>query len=293
MNEEKNNQKINLSVIIPAYNEEKIISETIEGLKNQLSGLNLVYEIIVINDGSTDKTREILEKIPKIKTVNHSENRGYGATLKTGVKMARADSILIMDADGTYPYESIPELLKYAPDYDMVVGARTGKNVKLPLIRKPAKYVINKLANYLTNVKIPDLNSGLRIIKKSLIEKFFNILPDGFSFTTTITLAALTNGYTIKYVSINYSKRIGKSKIRPIRDTLNFFQLIIRTILYFNPLKIFVPFSIILFLSGVLIFVLSYLFTPKAMDVSTTVFIISAIQMLAVGMMADMISKKR
>jgi glycosyltransferase involved in cell wall biosynthesis len=283
----------NLSVIIPVYNEEKVVGETINGLKKELTRLNLDYEIIVVNDASTDKTKEILEKTEGIKLINHPENRGYGAALKTGIKNSIYDWILIIDADGTYPNESIADLIKYASDYDMVVGARTGKKVKIPLIRRPAKWIINKLANYLSKTKIPDLNSGLRIMKKPLLEKFIHILPDGFSLTTTITLAALTNDYTIKYIPINYSERVGKSKIRPIRDTLIFFQLIIRTILYFNPLKVFVPFSLILFLLGVGIFFYSYFFMTRILDVTVAVILISSIQILAIGMIADLVTKTR
>jgi len=282
-----------LSIIVPAYNEEGAIAQTIEGLKQELNKLDLDYEIIVVNDGSTDKTKEILERTQEIKVIHHPENRGYGASLKTGFKQSQNGLTLITDADGTYPNESIPDLIKHTSDYDMVVGARTGKKAKIPLIRKPAKWIMGKLANYLSGMKIPDINSGLRIMKKSLIEKYLYILPDGFSFTTTITLAALTNGYRVKYVPITYSKRTGKSKFRPIRDTLNFFQLIIRTILYFNPLKVFIPLGIILFFFGIVVFLWSYFFAPKVLDTTTAIFIISSIQILAIGMLADLITKSR
>ncbi len=285
--------KRSLSVIIPAYNEEKVVGQIIEELKKELKRLDLEYEIIAVNDASTDKTKGVLEKIEDIKLINHPENRGYGAALKTGIKTSKYDWVLIIDADGTYPSESIADLIKHISDYDMVVGARTGKKAKIPLVRKPAKWIINKLANYLTGTKIPDFNSGLRIIKKPLLEKFISILPDGFSFTTTITLSALTNGYAVKYIPINYSKRVGKSKIRPIRDTLIFFQLMIRTILYFNPLKVFVPFSLILFLLGVGIFLYGYFYMIKIPDATVAVILISSIQMLAIGMIADLVIKTR
>lgn len=282
-----------LSIVIPIYNEEKIVGETIKKLKEELTNLHLDYELIAVNDASTDKTKEILERVEGIKLINHNQNKGYGAAIKTGIKQSQGEFILITDADGTYPIEAIPELVKFIPEYDMVVGARKGKGVKIPLIRKPAKWILNKLANYLSGTKIPDLNSGLRIIKKSLIEKYLYILPDGFSFTSTITLAGLTNSYRIKYIPIAYSKRTGKSKFRPIRDTLNFFQLMIRTVLYFNPLKVFIPFSIILFFLGVVVFLWSYFFAPKVLDTTTAVLIISSVQMLAIGMIADLIVKSR
>jgi len=284
---------MNLSIIIPVYNEEESIEKVIIDLREYSAEKKYNYEIIVVNDGSTDRTKEILEKIDGIKIINHLENQGYGAALKHGIKQSQGDLILITDADGSYPHESIKDLMKYITDYDMVIGARIGKKVKIPLIRKPPKWILNKLANYLSGTKIPDLNSGLRIIKKPLIKKFFPILPNGFSFTTTITLAALTNDYLVKYVPIDYYKRAGKSKFRPLRDTLNFFQLIIRTILYFNPLRIFIPLSLILFLLGLGIFIYSYFFTSYILDTTTAIFIISSVQILAIGMLADLISKKK
>jgi hypothetical protein len=174
----------------------------------------------------------------------------------------------------------------------MVVGARTGKNVKIPLIRKPAKWFINKLANYLSGMKIPDLNSGLRIMKKSDIERFFHFLPSGFSFTTTITLALLVNNYPVKYFPITYAKREGKSKIRPIKDTLNFIQLIIRTILYFNPLKVFVPLSISLVILALLLLAGSWFYLGKIMDVTFGVIVMTSVMVLAIGLLADLIDKR-
>jgi hypothetical protein len=177
-------------------------------------------------------------------------------------------------------------------DYDMVVGARIANKVEIPLIRKPAKWFITKLASYLTGTKIPDLNSGLRVMRKGIVEKYIRILPDGFSFTSTITLVMLTNGYCAKYVPIDYFKREGKSKIRPIRDTLNFVQLIIRTVLYFNPLKIFIPLSLFLVLLAFTVLFGSWLLLGKAMDVSFAVILMTSVIIMAIGMLADLINKR-
>jgi hypothetical protein len=132
----------------------------------------------------------------------------------------------------------------------MLVGARIGDSVNIPLIRRPPKWVINQLANYMVGTKIPDLNSGMRIMKKEIIERFFNILPEGFSFTSTITIAMLSNGYQVKYVPIDYHQRKGKSKIRPFNDTLNFVRLIVRTVMFFDPLKVFLPISLPFLIGG-------------------------------------------
>lgn len=285
-----NKKMIKISIIVPVFNEEGAIEKTIDGLKKYLNGDR---ELIVVNDGSTDRTDELLEKISGITVINHLINRGYGAALKSGIKKSQGDYILIIDADGTYPVESIPELISSIGDFDMAVGARINTQSKIPPSRKPAKWFLGKLANYLTSTKIPDLNSGFRIIRKDVLMKFINLLPDGFSFTTTITLALLTNGYQIKYFPINYYKREGKSKIKPVRDTLNFLQLIIKTVLYFNPLKVFIPLSLTIFLIAIIIGIYSILFTPNFWDVTFTVLSATALQTFFFGLLAELIIRAR
>ncbi len=278
-----------ISIIIPAFNEEGGIEKTIADIRKYL---NEDCELIVVNDGSQDNTGQILQKISGVKVIDHPVNRGYGAALKSGIKKSQGDYVLIIDADGTYPTESIPKLISQIDDFDMVVGARTNAK-SIPFLRKPAKWFLSKLANYLTSTKIPDLNSGLRIIKKDVLLKFINLLPNGFSFTTTITLALLTSGYQVKYIPIDYYKRVGKSKIKPVRDTLNFLQLIIRTILYFNPLKIFIPFSLLLFLLSIGVLVFSYFYISNVPDMTLAILLMLAIQMLGIGMLADLITRSR
>ena len=282
------------TIIIPVYNEIENLEETMEALL-ALAG---EPELIFVNDSSTDGSGEELDKLARehesVKVLHHLINKGYGGALKTGLANSENEIIVITDADGTYPNDRIPELVSLLTDggYDMVVGSRTGKNVNIPLIRKPAKWVINQLANYLSGFKIPDLNSGLRAMKKEIVRSFLNILPDGFSFTTTITLAMLTNNFKVKYLPINYFKRGGASKIHPIKDTLNFFQLIIRTVMYFEPLKIFIPLSSGLFLAALGVLGYSYFMLDKVMDVTTLVLFIGSLQMLATGMLADLIDKR-
>jgi hypothetical protein len=177
-------------------------------------------------------------------------------------------------------------------EYDMVIGARTGENVAIPLVRRPAKWVINQLANYVAGEPIPDLNSGLRIFRLDAALRLFDILPDGFSFTTTITLAMLTNHYMVDYVPINYHARIGKSKIKPIQDTLNFVQLVFRIALYFAPLKIFLPFSGLLIGVAALWALFSRFVLGLLADVSTLVIAMTGIQIAMIGMLAELINRR-
>lgn len=280
-----------LSVIIPAYNEEKGISKVIEQLKTVLERTKQPYEIVVIDDGSTDNTAKIVDKIGNIKVVRHAQNKGYGAALKTGIKSATGDLILITDADGSYPSKDVPRLLEHVGQYDMVVGARTGKDVKIQLYRRPAKWFLSRLANYLSGTKIPDLNSGMRLFRKETAVKFFNILPSGFSFTTTITLAYLSNDYNIKYVPISYPKRTGKSKIKPLSDGFNFIMLIVRTITYFNPLKVFLPISIILLVIGTVVLLYQGIVNRNIAELSV-MLILSAFMIGFLGLLADLIARK-
>ncbi len=285
-----------LSIILPVYNEQKAIEETISQLIQAKKNIDFDVEIILINDGSNDSTEVILKKLSQedFRVIHHQRNLGYGAALKTGVRAAKYAYIAITDADNTYPNNRIPEFFHKVleNDIDMMVGARTGNSVKVSFIRKFAKWVLNKTANYLANVKIPDINSGFRIMKKEVVKSFFKILPDGFSFTTTITLAMEINGYSVKYEPIDYFGRKGKSKFKPIEDTLNFLQLIIRTILYFNPLKIFIPLSLLLAALAFFVLLGSWIFLSQPMDVTFAVILMTAVFTITIGMLADLIDRR-
>ena len=279
-----------VTIIIPVFNEENAIASVLEEIKN--IHLPEKPEIIVVDDGSTDKTAEVLKNLSnEVRVISHEKNIGYGAALKTGIRHAENDIVVITDADKTYPNYEIPKLVKEIKDYDMVVGARTGENVQVPLIRRPAKWVLNKLANYLTDRKIPDLNSGLRVMRKEVVESYFNILSDGFSFTTTTTLAMLTNNKKVKYIPIDYYKREGRSKFHPIKDTLNFLKLILRTVLYFDPLKVFLPASFIFMGAGFILF-LYRIFISISFGMTAMLLFVCGIQLLAIGMLADLIDKR-
>lgn len=279
-----------VSVIIPCYNEERAVGPVLDRVRHTMEALERPYEIIAVDDGSADRTVERLEAAA-VTLIRHPHNRGYGAALKTGARAARHDTLVITDADGTYPNERIPELLARLENADMVVASRTGERVHVPAARRPAKWALTKLAHYLSGQRIPDLNSGLRAIRRTLWIKYEPVFPDGFSLTTTLTLAALTNGHVVEYLPINYHARVGRSKIRPIRDTMNFIRLILRTVLYFDPLKVFVPLTLALWAAAVGVGGLSWLH-GRLMDVTTIVLFMTGLQMLAIGALADLITKR-
>lgn len=285
-----------ITIVVPAYNEE----QGILGVLERLSALDVGVpkEILVVEDGSSDRTAEVLAlnqaRFPALRVIRHPGNRGYGAALKTGFAAARHEVVVITDADGTYPEDRIPDLLACIDrGAEMAVGARRGEDVNIPLVRRPAKAALRLLASYLAETPIPDLNSGLRAFRRELVLRYRPILPEGFSFTTTITLAALTNDHRVDYVDVNYAARSGSSKIKPIRDTLRFTALIIRTVMYFNPLKVFYPLAGFLFLA--LLASLAYdLFieSPPNLGDKSVLLFVALVQVLTVGLLADLIEKR-
>jgi len=283
-----------VSIIIPTHNEEKSIVTVVKSIRDVLENSKIEHELIVVDDGSTDKTLQLLrEENAGAGIIEHGYNRGYGAALKTGIKRSRFDLILTVDADGSHPVEEIPNLLRQIKDCDTVIGARTGRGAALPLVRRPAKWFLRKLAEYLSEAEIPDLNSGFRVVRKSVVERFMKLLPNSFSFSSTITIAMHVNDYRVKYVPVTCRRRTGgKSKIRPIYDTLNFLQLILRTILYFAPLKIFIPLSVLLLLAAAGVFSYSHFMLGEVMDITTMLLFVSAVQVFSIGLLADLMDKR-
>ena len=284
----------NFSIVVPCYNEQDAIAQTIEAIRNALPDKNS-YELIFVNDGSTDETGLVLEselkKDGNFRIVTHNKNRGYGAALKTGIRLAQADLIAITDADGTYPSERIVDLVEAIKDADMVIGSRTGESVLYPLHRRFPKAFLCRYANWVTGTNIPDLNSGQRVFRKEQIKRFMRFLPDTFSFTSTITIAFLTNNLTVKYIPINYNHRIGKSKISPIRDTLRLIQLLVRTGMYFSPIKVFSP--VVGFLSLSFLISLFYdIFLINNLTDKTVMLLLFTLNSGMFTLLADMIDKR-
>jgi len=275
-----------ISIIIPAYNEEQGLGGALETLMAIASRKG--WEVIVVDDGSTDGTADVA-RARGARLISHPENRGYGAALKSGIRNASHDIVIMMDADGQHDPALIEQLISNMDRYDMVVGARK----KSGGMRAPGKKLLSMVANYLAGVKIPDLNSGFRAFRASVMKSFLHFCPNTFSFTTTITLAYLREGYSIKYLPIDIERRVGRaSTVRFFRDGYKTFLLIIRVIVLFNPLKVFIPPSIALFIFGSAFTVYGIVVFRRAPNTGVLT-ILSSIILFFMGILADQISAIR
>ena len=278
---------VRLSVVIPAYNEEGAIRQTVADVEAALAGLDGGFEIVIVNDGSSDGTGREAEA-SGARVINQPENCGYGAALKRGIAAGDSDFVAILDADGTYPATYLPEMLELAESADMVVGDRGAAMTNVPWVRKPAKMMLNGLARYLARRDIPDLNSGLRVFKRESLVRFVPLLPSGFSFTTTITLCMLCSELRVVYIPIDYGKRIGRSKIRPV-DFFTFILLVVRAIVLFNPLRVFLPLGGVIFALGLV--KLFYDIVIGNLSESAVLAFLAAIMIWSLGLIADMLAR--
>jgi glycosyltransferase involved in cell wall biosynthesis len=232
--------EMGLSIIIPTYNEAGAIGSTLDSLKSTLSGMGVMHEIIVVDDGSDDGTSDIVARYP-VRIVKHPVNSGYGRSILSGIEAATYRMIAITDADGTYPVAALPNLwAMHSKGFAMTVGARTGPHVSPSIAKGILRSLFRCLAEFTCGRRIPDINSGFRIFDKRPVLAWRESLSMGFSFTTTITLLFMLNHGFVGYMPIDYQKREGKSKIKMWRDTLRSLQIIVTTIAQYNPLKLFV-----------------------------------------------------
>jgi polyisoprenyl-phosphate glycosyltransferase len=282
-----------LSIVVPVYNEQNSVRSTLESIKAVMKKTGMAHEIIAVDDCSKDSSGKVLKSISGVKVLHHMVNRGYSSSLKTGIRAAEGNLILIIDADGTYPVEDIPRLLEHVDKFDMIIGARVGKNVHIPLMRRPAKWFLGQLANYIAGVRIPDINSGLRVFKKDVALDFWELLPQRFSFTITTTMASITRGYNVKFIPIDYHKRAGKSSIHPIKDFLGFNKILLRMSLFFKPMKIFVPLSVLVFLAGFGILIIGVTFLNRFYDITFVLTTLSSIQIFMLGLIAELIIRTK
>lgn len=236
-------QTMKVSIVLPAKNESAAIGQTLA----QIQQLQLAHEIIVVNDGSTDQTKQVAETAGA-KVVTHPYSKGNGAAIKTGARTATGDIIVFMDADGQHDPQDIPRLIeKIEQGYDLVVGARQ-KGSQASIGRGIANALYNNLATYMTEQKVEDLTSGFRAVRADKFREFLYLLPNGFSYPTTSTMAFFRAGYSVTYVPIHAAKRIGKSHIQPLKDGVRFFLIIFKIATLFSPLKMFLPIAVMLFM---------------------------------------------
>ncbi|MDQ3700843.1 MAG: glycosyltransferase family 2 protein [Chloroflexota bacterium] len=276
------------SVVIPAVNEAEAVGDVVRRVRQVMDGTGEQYEVIVVDDGSTDATAEQAEGAGAI-VLRHPQNVGYGAGLKTGISCAHYDHIVITDADGTYPIERIPDLISYSDRFDMVVGARQGKYYRESWLKEPSRFMFGALCQWVTGTRIPDVNSGLRVFHTALARQYFHVISQGYSFSTTITLAALSNGYFVKYIPVDYYKRVGKSKVKLLRDIPRTSQIILQAIAYYNPIKLFLTFSLGCLALAILSWLLYLLTQSTPVGIVAALFTVSVVHFIALGFLADII----
>jgi glycosyltransferase involved in cell wall biosynthesis len=278
----------NLSIIVPAFNE----AESLPGVLESLVSLGQNFEIIVVDDGSEDKTSDVAASFP-VKIIRHPYNKGYGASLKTGIRNAKNNLIVFFDADGQHKPEDIKRLLAEADKYDLIIGARTGRSNQTWL-RRPGKFVLGFVANFLTGHKIKDLNSGLRLFHKNVINFFIDMMPNGFSFSTTSTIAAYYFGFSVGYIPIITDRRSGGiSSVRQVKHGPETILLILRLITLFEPLKVFLPVSLFLFVAGLISSFVDIFLNKQGIADTTILFFLSFLIIFFMGLVTDQISSIR
>ena len=280
-----------LSVIIPVYNEEQIIGTVIKEVYNVLGSGDDV-EVIVVDDGSTDRTAQVIGETGA-RIIKHPYRKGNGAAIKTGIRNASGDVFVFMDGDGQHNPQDIPRLLEPIGDYDLVIGARTKKS-ESPRYRKLANAVYNVFASYLTNFQVEDLTSGFRAIKADLARKCCHLLPNTFSYPSTMTLALINAGYSVKYVPVRVSQRqTGSSKINPLQDGFRFLVIMIRIAVLFNPLKVFMPLGFLVFSPGFLYAMYRILTWQKIFTQPIVVSVSVGALIFALGLISEQIALLR
>jgi polyisoprenyl-phosphate glycosyltransferase len=283
--------EIDVSIVLPVYNEKGHLHEEIDRIRAAMDAAEFSYEIIVIDDGSNDGSGEALREIEGIRLIQFLTNRGSGSARKYGTRAARGRIVVWTDVDMSYPNDLIPELVREMEGYDQVVGARTTEEGTHKLFRVPAKAFIRKLASYLVQTPIPDLNSGMRAFRRDVALQYVSQLPPGFSCVTTITMTFLAHGYTVKYWPITYSTRAGKSKFHWRADTQRYLLQVIRMTLSFDPFRVFLPLGFLLLILGTAKLGYDIVASDWKVAINTLLIFLAAFQVFVVGMLADLIGR--
>ena len=282
---------LDVSIILPVYNEAAHLEAEVARVRAAMDASDYTYEIIVVDDGSSDNSAEVASRIDGIRFIQFLQNRGSGSARKAGTKAARGRVTVWTDVDMTYPNDTIPRLVKELEGYDQVVGARTTEEGTVKALRVPAKWLIRKLASFLSGTKIPDLNSGFRAFRTDVGNQYVNQLPVGFSCVTTITMTFLAGGYSVKYIPIEYAKRAGESKFHWYKDTRRYATQVVRMILSYNPLRIFMPIGLTLFAIGFVKLLVDIIGRHFHVAADTMVILFAAFQVIAIGLLADLVTR--
>lgn len=281
-----------ISVVIPALNEQDSIASTVSSVRQVLEEAGLTpFEVVVVDDGSTDATARFAAE-SGARIVSHPHNVGYGKSLKDGIAAATYDTIVITDADGTYPIGRIPDLVReYQRGHDMVVGARQGEHYKESIVKAPLRRMLQGIVEFTANRKIPDINSGLRVFSRATVTRYFSHLCDTFSFTTSMTLAYMMNSRFVHYLPIEYHERAGQTKVRLLRDSMRTMQYIIEAATYFNPLKIFALFAFFCLCMAGLVLAAALAFQLVSLFLLGVGAILLAVLVLALGLLAVLLKQ--
>jgi glycosyltransferase involved in cell wall biosynthesis len=283
--------ELDVSIILPVYNEAEHLVQEVERVRAAMDASPYSYEIIVVDDGSSDKSAEVAAGIEGIRFLQFLQNRGSGSARKAGTKAARGRITVWTDVDMTYPNDTIPQLVAELDGYDQVVGARRSEEGTHKALRVPAKWLIRKLAEFLTSTKIPDLNSGFRAFRTDVARQYLGQLPPGFSCVTTITMTFLANGYSVKYLPIDYAKRAGESKFHWYKDTRRYATQVVRMILSYNPLRIFMPIGLVLTAIGFVKLIVDIVGMNWHVAADTLLVLFAAFQVIAIGLLADLMTR--
>lgn len=289
---EHGGEHVDVTVVLPVHNEVGHVREEIERVRAALAASRHSFELLVIDDGSTDGSKEVLAQVQGIELVDLPQNHGVGFARRLGTRLARGEVVVWTDVDMSYPNDKIPELVDSLEDWcDQVVGARRTEEGTHVWARKPAKWFIRNLACFLVQTHIPDLNSGFRAMRRSVALPYLHLLPNGFSCVSTITLCFLSNGHGVRYVDIDYAKRAGHSKFRYFHDTYQYLLQVVRMVMTFNPLRVFLP------LGGLLLAIAvgKVLYDTFNRDfwITTNAVILTVVawQVISIGLLADLICR--
>ncbi len=283
---------IDVSIVLPAYNEEEAILSVITEIRVTMTSWQGDWEILVIDDGSEDETCDRARKAGA-RVIRRVENGGAGAARKTGIMEARGRIVAMLDADGSYDATQLPLMISFFPAYDQVNGARTSEQGDFKALRIPAKWLIRKLTELVSGKRIPDLNTGFKLVKRDVMLRYLWAVPSGFSCVTSMTLAFLCNDRPVKYVPVEYRKRIGRSKFHPVFDSIQYIATALRIVMYFRPLRVFLPLALMLFTVAAIKGGFNMIYSPLGLHDSDIIIFLSSLIVLCVGMLGDLIVAQR